>query len=173
MGTAYRDKEGRAVCVWRNWLAPNEERPGIEFRFAEIDGRVECVSIEIGAPLTEHKEGPRFDVRDEYLVPLAATALRLPFRQLMDEALRTFVRTLEGVPRWTAEARTVEAAERRLPAARAAREQKKVGRPPKYGHEHFEKVARLYNPRAGSPAASRSRSRPRQSGSLELDRWTA
>lgn len=116
--------------------------PRVTLRFAEVEGRAECVRIEIGARLGE--PDPRRPV------PLTTTAIRsIPFAELTNEARRKWVPALHEIAKGTflgepvgAETRTRAKELLRL-AERSAR-RKRLGRPRKYDREYFEEVARVY-----------------------------
>jgi hypothetical protein len=158
------DDIGQVRCVFRTEVRFAGRR--VELRFAELDGRPVCVGLEVGPPV--HKEAggvdvfaipfvrdvdrkPRLNPSERDLERLTSEEIRFPLQALIDAALLAAVDRLElyeglaiqpGVePR---EREAIEIRARDLSAARTP-ERKKPGRPPKYGREHFEQVAGIYN----------------------------
>jgi hypothetical protein len=158
MREAVRDRKGRVTCRWRHETMFRGRR--IELRFAEVDQRIICVGLEIGPPLrtigkSTFLQLPDDDeIADRELDALTAAEIRLPLGSLVDDALAAGVRMLAGLERW-APPRTVAAGKRSLPSyEQTISAKKKLGRPPLYGPEHFEDVARVY--RAGGRAPTKA-----------------
>jgi hypothetical protein len=113
----------------------------IEVRFAELDGRLECIGLEIGPRMNDN--GHFTEVVESDLRPLSAAEMRFPFRRIVDVGLQAAVMDRVGTDDWEADQRAFAADIDKLNAARAE-PRKRPGRPPSYGPEHFEKVARIY-----------------------------
>jgi hypothetical protein len=129
-------------------LAVARELPRIVLRFAEVDGRMVCVNIEIGAD---------FD-RDDELDPEPITTeilRRIPLARLIEETLGQAVRGYEAASEW--EGGIAERAKERLPAVRAGSEgRKRPGRPRLYGDEHFAEVANIYRSHSGGRSPTKA-----------------
>jgi hypothetical protein len=158
MRDAVRDKQGRVVCRWLYETVVRDRR--VQLRFAEVEGRIVCVGLEIGPPL--RKAGKREflqladdeQMADRELDALTAAEIRLPLGSLVDDALAAGVRMLDGLGTW-ASPETAAAGKRSLPSyEQTIDEKKKPGRPPLYAQEHFEEVARVY--RAGGRAPTKA-----------------
>lgn len=137
MRDALRDENSRPLRAYHYGRLVGGRR--VELRFALVEGRLVCVGLEIGPPVLENEKGVHvFNVVEEAeLDPLRATEIRLPLRDLVDQALERGATLGEGLAPETA-ARF----ERHREAAKAGR--KKPGRPPMYSDDHYRDVARIY-----------------------------
>ncbi len=137
MREALRDDEGRPVQAFRSDRLVGGRR--VELRFALVEGRLVCVGLELGPPVLKNAKGPHvFEVVDDgQLEPLRTAEIRLPLRELVDEALERAVALTEGL-RPETQARFDQ---HRAAAKKGAR---KPGRPPTHGDDHYRKVARIY-----------------------------
>lgn len=125
----WRDRSGRP------WL--------LVFRWAVVDGRVECVDLRVRSQPDPDEDpfGDHADVLEAS--PVTATLLReLPIASLIDFEKRQEVGKLK---RWLGPPMTVR------PAARSDLEQQlgalepRMGRPPKYGPDFYRRVAEIYS----------------------------
>jgi hypothetical protein len=137
MRDALRDEEGRPVLAYFNERVVNGHR--VQLRFALVEGRLVCVGLEIGPSLIPKDNGGSvLNVVDDYeLDALRSTDIRLPLRDLVDEALEGAVTAAQGLRPETAA---------RFGRHRAAAKEglKKPGRPPVYGDDHYQQVAKIY-----------------------------
>jgi len=126
----------------RVWWPPRGEGGAVSSRsylltldFADVDGRLECVRVELGWPADEPRQGAP--------VPVTMSALRsVPLGRIIDEALRQHTRRLRD---WAKVLEPGQQAELLpLVAAAAASLPRAPGRPPSYNSEHFVKVADAY-----------------------------
>jgi hypothetical protein len=131
-------------------LSTERELPRIVLRFAEVDGRMACVNVEIGADF-EGKEG---------LDPLPVTTevlRRIPLARLVQESLWKAVRQYDAVASGAFSPSLAEHAKARLPAARASTERpKRPGRPRIYDEKHYEEVASVYRQHSGGRAPTKA-----------------
>jgi len=137
MREALRDDDGRPVQAFRSERLVGGRR--VELRFALVEGRLVCVGLELGPPVAENANGSHvFGVVDDgELEPLRTAEIRLPLRELVDEALERAVALTEGLSTET-QARFEH---HRAAAKKGAR---KPGRPPTHGDDHYREVARIY-----------------------------
>jgi hypothetical protein len=161
MGAERRD-DGRLVNVWTRVIAgrhevvvstrdpAHPERVRYEtgefgevvrvvLRFAEVDGRLVCANVEVGAD---------FDNPDEPdPVPITTGVWRkVNVSRLIDEALLQAVKSLPAMSKFE---RSGEAARRRLAKVEATLEGKRVGRPPRWTRDELEEAARVYRQHSG------------------------
>jgi len=127
-------------CFARSAVRWNDRR--IEVRFAEVDGRLICIGLEIGPHLVDDLKF--VNVVEGDLRPLAATDARFPLRRIVDAALPAAVMVRAGTGD---HAKDVERFNRDLGVLQRAQAEprKRIGRPPIYSREHFEEVARVYS----------------------------
>jgi hypothetical protein len=134
-----RERDGSVSCVKIEPFRYRGRR--LELRFAEVEGRLACIGLEIGPPL--HADKNAFDgVADEDLRPLRTAETRIPLRDLVDRALETkwvSVAPLPDEDLYTLGRHVVTLADRTI-----ADRKKKMGRPPLYERDHYEDVARIY-----------------------------
>jgi hypothetical protein len=118
----------------------------VEPRFAEVNGRLVCIGLEIGPHVIDFPDkGETFvNVQDDDLRPLTASEMRLPLRSLIDLALEHAVMVRAGSGDFTADERAFAADLDVLKAAQSE-PRKRTGRPPIYPPEHFAEVARVYS----------------------------
>jgi hypothetical protein len=137
---AYRDDLDRPILGFHHNRLVNGRR--VQLRFALVEGRLVCIGLEIGPPITVNDKNARVfnSTDDAELDALRSTEIRLPLRDLIDEALEKAVAMGENLAlmgpefeaRW----------EQHTAAAKKGR--KKPGRPPLYNDEHYQQVARIY-----------------------------
>lgn len=114
----------------------------LTFHWAEVDGRPECVGLDIRSfRMKDDKARPV----GPNMSPVTATVLRrLNVGSLIEEARRD----AEDIRRYWATAKGVPRRAKRLAAeqARAFDESdgRRMGRPPLYGPDHYERVAEVY-----------------------------
>jgi hypothetical protein len=122
----------------------------VVLRYAEVDGRAECVGLEVGADFEAS------DARDP--PPLTSSALRrIKLAELIEEGARRYrdqLRELAELPGFLNSEpdpegerlarRTRTSARRRLPAATATTRRGRTGRPIERGPEHLAQVAKVY-----------------------------
>jgi hypothetical protein len=136
--------------VWE-WPTRTPDGTRVVLRFAEVDGRVECVGLEVGADFNAlNAPDPE---------PLTVTNLRkIHLPPLVEEAARHYLdwlREQEQIPGFLNTdaptdydqrilARLHEIARARRPAATAKRRQGRTGRPVERGPEHLAQVAKVY-----------------------------
>jgi hypothetical protein len=131
-----RDEQGRVACVRRQGFRLRGRR--VEVRFADVEGRLVCIGLEIGPQLAE---GESFvDAVDEDLRPLQSAEIRVPLRELVDLAIEMGALTFPVPPG----ANLYELGQEMHSLWTRSIAEKKPGRPPLYGRDHFEKVARIY-----------------------------
>jgi hypothetical protein len=110
----------------------------IELRFAEVQGRLVCIGLEIGPA----RDAENFrNVEDDDLKPLTATEIRLPLKHLIDFTLERAGMSwtpTPGVPLYD------ELSQKLAMLDTAKAEKKRAGRPLLYGPEHFAEVAAVY-----------------------------
>jgi hypothetical protein len=142
-----------------NALWPDPERGPWHLRlyWGEIDGRVECVGVEMKSAPTAEDEGrstaPGWQPDPR---PLRSTDLRrLPLATIVEETRQSQA----GFLNWWAELdeqRREQLRRKTQALADGAPRSGKGGRPPEYGPEHYAEVADAYS------AAHQSRRDPRQ-----------
>jgi hypothetical protein len=138
MREAYRDKQERPVVASQREDIVNGRR--VALRFASVEGRLVCIGLEIGPPVSVNEQGSFvFDtVDDAELDALRSTEIRLPLRELVDKALESAALAALNL--------SPEVAARFEPHRAAARKslERKPGRPPQYSDDHYREVARIY-----------------------------
>jgi hypothetical protein len=111
----------------------------VQLRFAEVDGRFICIGLEIGPKLRD--DDVFVEIQDEDLVSLTTAEIRLPLRSLVQTWLErgAFART--GDP-----SRDVyeELTEFTDVLNRSQETNRRTGRPPLYGPDHYAEVAAVY-----------------------------
>jgi hypothetical protein len=121
----------------------------LTFHWAVVDGRPECVGLDIRSFQEERSEKERKVKRlpGTDPEPIRATTLRkLDLGRLLDEAREDH----KALMQWAATyGKGVEAALRKralevLPVFEEGGDRSRGGRPPLHGPDHFEKVARTY-----------------------------
>jgi hypothetical protein len=144
-------------CFARSALISNGRR--VEVRFAEIDGRLVCIGLEIGPQMVDLQDrGETFiNVKDEDLRPLMAAEVRLPLRRLIDFGLQGAVMSRVGTGD-VAKDHQAFAADLDVLNAAKAEPRRRPGRPAAYAPAHFEEVARIYREhvRAGGRAPTKA-----------------
>jgi len=127
----------------RSDLVYNGRRVGV--RFAEVEGRLVCIGLEIGPQMVDPPDkGETFiNVRPDDLRPLAAVEMRMPLRRMIDMALEAAVMVRAGTGDPEADHRAF-ASDLEVLRASQAEPRKRPGRPPLYGRQHYEEVARIY-----------------------------
>jgi hypothetical protein len=133
------------------WEWPTEvDGTRVVLRYAEVDGRAECVGLEVGA---DFEAGNAPDPH-----PLTSSTLRrIKLAQLIEEGARHYRDRLheqadlpgflnsESDPEGERLAGRIRTrARRRLPAATAAARRGRTGRPVERGPEHLAQVAKVY-----------------------------
>jgi hypothetical protein len=134
---ARRDKSKQVACVKRQAFRVNGRR--VEVRFAEVEGRLICIGLEVGPPVYAESF---IDAVDEDLDELKSAEIRYPLRELVDRALESPVLVFPGVPD---EELYITLRHMSTLVERTVTEKKGPGRKPVYGSDHFEEVARIYN----------------------------
>jgi hypothetical protein len=165
---AYRDPDGRIAQVWtQETRTPDGTR--VVLRFAWVDGRAECVALEVGADLDdpdepEPKPLTTTNLRGIRLPKLVEQAARV-YRETVIEAVKargflntdaptaTDERALAALREWGRAERSV---------AEAPPRSRRGGRPPR-GPEHLREVAEAY------AAAYKAGDRPTKA---VADKWT-
>jgi len=149
----YTRRVNELKCFARSALLWNNRR--VEVRFAELDGQLVCIGVEIGPKLSD--EDVFINVKDGDLRPLAATEIRMPLRHLIDVGLQTAVMSRTGTGDFGRDTEAFRDDLGRLNRAQTE-PRKRPGRPPSYGEEHFEEVARVYrdHTRAGGRAPTKA-----------------
>jgi hypothetical protein len=150
MTPADRDPDGRIAQVWaQETRTPDGTR--VVLRFAWVDGRAECVAMEVGADLGDP------DAPDPQ--PLTATNLRsIQLGELREQAARAYRETVIAASeaagflntdtptpadeRALATLRERGRAERSVASAKPLRG--RTGRPVERGPEHLAQVAKVY-----------------------------
>lgn len=128
-------------------LAVDRRLPRIVLDFAEIEGRMVCVNIEIGASFDNPAEPEPEPITTDVL-------RRIPLARLIEETLWQAVRTYTVASNWEGAG---EIARKRLPAAELATQRpKRPGRPPLYDDKHFKEVARIYREHSGGHAPTKA-----------------
>jgi hypothetical protein len=144
MREAFRDERGDPI-VYKTFERRDGKRR-VALRFALVEGRLVCIGVEIG-PLVKHngENAEVFIVSDESeLDPLRSTELRLPLRELIDEALEWVIIKDQDFA-WMGSERAAEWKKVVAPHNAAVRKgRKKPGRPRQYGDDHYQKVAEVY-----------------------------
>lgn len=135
-----KPRKAETKCFARGGIIWNGRR--IEARFAMIDGRLECVGLEIGPMLTPD-ETFHVDAKGSELRPLTTAEMRFPFRRVIDMARGVAIMVRTGTGDFDADFRELVADMNALDAAKQE-PAKRPGRPPAYGRDHFRKVARVY-----------------------------
>lgn len=137
MREAYRDENDRPIRAYHYEREIGGRR--VDLRFALVEGRLHCIGLEVGPPVLENEKGASvFNVVDDAeLDPLRSTEIRLPLRDLIDEALESGATLTEGLA-----PETVARFQQHTEAAKQGR--KKPGRPAVYGDEHYKQVAAIY-----------------------------
>ena len=111
----------------------------VEPRFAEIEGRLVCIGLQIGPSV---KDEVFQNVEEEDLKPLRAAEIRLPLRELIDRALEIGTMSRKVEP--GSDPYEVAVDMLSLLDASRAEGSKRPGRPRLHGSEHFAKVAAIY-----------------------------
>jgi hypothetical protein len=127
-------------CFARGGVIWNDRR--IEARFAMVDGRLECVGLEIG-PAVDPDETFRVDAKGSELRPLTAAEMRFPLRRVVDTARGAAIMVREGTDDFAADMRELAADADALAAAKQE-PSKRPGRPPQYDRDHYRRVAEIY-----------------------------
>ncbi len=148
-GTAECQPEGELIYVT---ISEGSRRPRLALYFALVEGRAECVRVEIGAKLLEGEDpwklGAKF-ASVPRLRPLDTATLRgIRLHSEVKKARKQWLEELEEIARGSFLGRKVSASARREAKMRLdiAREAAKYDRPgPAHlGKDHFEKVALVY-----------------------------
>jgi hypothetical protein len=125
------------------WPDPRRGPWWIRYHFAEVDGRAECVGLDLQS--FRERRGRQEATTAAGPQPVTATLLRqLPVATLISEARRDQADLVE----WASRAKEVGARARRaagkqVPPFEQAR--RRGGRPRERGPEHFEAVAAVYS----------------------------
>jgi hypothetical protein len=140
MREAIRDDLDRPILGYLHERVVGGRR--VQLRFALVEGRLVCIGLEIGPPLVANDKNARVfaAVDDAELNPLRSAEIRLPLRELIDEALERAVALSEKLVQMSPE---LEARWRRHSIA-AKEGRKKPGRPPLYSDDHYKQVAAIY-----------------------------
>lgn len=126
-------------CFARSALRWNNRR--VEVRFADIEGELVCIGVEIGPKLSD--EEVFVAVNQDDLRPIAAAEMRVPLRRLVDRALQSAVMVRAGSGDFAPDHEALAQDLGRLRSAQA-QPRKRTGRPPAYQPDHFAEVARVY-----------------------------
>jgi hypothetical protein len=164
-----RDEEGRVACVRRQGFRLHGRR--VEIRFAEVEGRLVCVGLEIGPHKLSESES-FVDVVDDDLRPLQSAEIRLPLRELVDRALEMGGLVFQVLPGED----IYDLGKEMHSLWTAALAEKKTGRPRLYERDHFERVARIYleHQQSGGRAPTKAVAEQMASGSKSTAaKWVA
>jgi hypothetical protein len=129
--------ECRAKTIFRR----NGRR--VELRFAEVEGRLVCIGLEIGPQLRDDSGYGTLEIEeDEDLEPLQTAEIRLPLRQLIETMLEYTAMTWTPTPGVD----PYDDATQKFAMLETAKDEskKRIGRPPLYGHKHYAEVAKVY-----------------------------
>jgi hypothetical protein len=112
----------------------------IQLRFAEVEGRLVCVGLEIGPHLRD--DGYLENVEDDDLKPLTTAEIRLPLRELIERILP--YAGMQWTP--TPGVDIYDDARQKFAMLETAKAEskKRSGRPPAYGPDHYALVAFIY-----------------------------
>ena len=99
-----------------------------------------CIGLEIGPQLAVGVAESFVDAVDEDLRPLQSAEIRVPLRELVDRSIEMGALAVPVPPG----ADVYELGQEVMSLWTRSMKEKKPGRPPLYGRDHFEKVARIY-----------------------------
>ncbi len=126
------------------WPHPGKGPWVVTLWFAELDGRMECVGLDLRSFDTDRDGRPKGHP-DRDLRRLTATTKReLPLAELIDKRLELYAEHLLDVSEHGSGQEQL-AADKPLRALAATPRRNKPGRPPALGSDHFREVARVYS----------------------------
>ncbi len=149
--------EGTLV-YWR--ISGGSRKPRLAQYFAMVDGRAECVRVEIGAEFEEGENprslGAKFAPSPRLRALQTSTLRDIKLHAEIKKARKEWVRALDSLSGEKVSSTIRRAAKSRLSLAREAANYDRPG-PPYRGKQHFEEVARVYEhayQRGGAPTTA-------------------